>query len=237
MGNGAAETTGKATALQAQSAANALALQQQQFNYGQQVMDPYVQGGKANYLQLQQQSAPGQKYDTYTMQQFLNSPEYALNQTALDRQNQGIEAQSAASGSFGNPAVQNALAQNMQAGLGAQYQQGRNDWLSDYNMLAGRSGAQAAQQVASNAANFGNSAATGMMNSANSIAGNMMTGQQSGYNQLNQSANGMGTLGNQLADYFSDNAGSNNKDSIPPSSSYGYSGGTSTPSYYSGGDY
>ena len=204
-----------AAQLQQQSAGNALAMQQEQFDYARQKMDPFVQGGQQRYLDLMKATSPGGRYDTqagFTMDQYLQSPEYALNQAALDKQNQGIAAQSAAAGSFGNPAVQNALAQAMQANLGQNYQQARGNWLSDYNRLAGLGNPNAAQQTIDYGANYANQAGNLGMQAANAMGQGQM-GAQAGRSAATAGlSNSLGQFGGQLANYFANQPSSTGYD-------------------------
>jgi len=203
-----------AAQMQQQSAANAMGLQQQQYDYARQKMDPWVQAGQMKEQQLMQQTASGAKFDPnqgYTMQQFQNSPEYALQMQALNssigQQNQGIEAQAAASGAFGNPATQNALLQNAQKTFGqalpAAYQQGRGNWLNDYNMLVGMASPEPAKQVIDYGGQYANTMGNLGMYGANAIGAGQM-GAQAGRSAA--SAN-LANSGGQLANYFAHQGG------------------------------
>ena len=188
-----AEASKQVAAMQQQTANNQLDVQKQALDYQKSVMDPYVQGGQQKYLELLQGTAPGGQYAQYGMDQYLNSPEYALYQSALDKQNQGIEAQAAASGQFGNPAVQNALVQATQAGMGANFQTARGNWMDDYNKLVGLANPNGAQQVANYAGNYAQNASNTMGNAANNIGNAMVNSATANQQQAGAFSNDLNT--------------------------------------------
>lgn len=184
----AADTSSQASAAQLQ-------LQKQMWDYQRSLMDRYVQGGGVNYDRLMQEAAPGGYFDRWTMDKYKQSVPYQamMDPENIKRMNQGVQAQAAASGMFGSPAVANAIAANMQNNALQAQGQGYSQWTDDYNRLAGRGGMNAAQQVGNLASNYatgaGNIVGQNAMNQANAA---MAGAQNPGMAALGQSAAGIG---------------------------------------------
>ena len=139
----------------------------------------------------------------FSTEDWKNSPEYEVynnaRDAALTRSQDALMAQGAASGMYGSGTMANALAQNMgqlyaqydPQSLAAAQQSAIGQRNTQYNMMAGMSNPQGAQQVAGYAGQYGQNAGQNMLAAGNAQAagqvgsanawGNAMT---SGVNQV-----------------------------------------------------
>jgi hypothetical protein len=103
--------------------------------------------------------------------------------------------------------VQSAIQQQMAAGLGNAFQQGRGNWLEDYNKLVGQAQPGPAQQLAGMAGQYAANAGNTMANAGQYQGNAAMSGAQS---QNAMRGNAMGSLdqyANKLANYFTQQSG------------------------------
>jgi hypothetical protein len=244
----ASEGTEDAANIQAGSANQANQLGYQMFQEQKALMQPWVQSGQENLGRLNTAMQPGGNLDPnyrFSTQDWQNSPEYAVYAGARDaatkRSQEALMAQGAASGMYGSGTMANQLAQNM-GQLYAQYdpqslQAAQQSVLGQrntgYNMLAGMSSPQGAQQVAGFAGQYGQQAGQNMIGAGNAQAAGQVGAANAWSNALtsgtNQIANAYGQYQgqqnfNQLMNLYQQNPYQYGQNNVPISSQYGTTG-------------
>jgi hypothetical protein len=186
-----------------------IAMQKDQFDYQKSLMDPYVQGSRGNYDRLMAESAPGGYQDQWTMDKFKNSVPYQsmMDPELLKQISDQENANAAKSGMFGNSAVSQQIAKNLQTNAlesqGAAYGQ----WTDAYNRLAGRTGLGAAQQVGAAGAQYANSSANALNNQAGLAGQANINNTMARNNAFGSMTNGAGANASQLIQDYIGNKG------------------------------
>ena len=190
--------------IQAGSANQANQLQYQMFQEQKALMQPWVDSGQANLGRLNTATQPGGSLDPnyrFSMQDWQNSPEYSVyagaRNAATKRSQEALMAQGAASGMYGSGTMANQLAQNMgelyaqydPASLAAAQQSVLGQRNTGYNMLAGMSSPQGAQQVAGYAGQYGQQAGQNMIGAGNARAAGQMGAANAWGNALTSGSN------------------------------------------------
>ena len=173
---------------QAAASRQAQATQQGQWEQTQRNMAPYLRQGVAAQNQLA--SRLPSLTSNYSLQSYLNSPEYAAQMAATQRQSNQLMASANASGMYGSGNMASALTSNAQNQAMQGYGQGLQDYLaqnqSAYNMLA-------------NQASAGQNAAAGLGSMGSNVANNISGLQVGAGNSLAQGQAGVADVNSALA--------------------------------------
>ncbi len=195
----ASKQSGKAAQTQANSADQASAIQQANFEQTREDLMPYKQAGDTSLNQLMGQMTPdGYFNQTYTGQDIYSDPSY---QFRLQQGQDAIQSSAAAQGGLLSGATLKALQNYGQESASQEYGNAYNRFNADqtnrYNRLSNLVGIgqNAAAQVGNAGAQTAQAVANNTMSGANSIA----AGQVANANNWSNTANNLGSMATSYA--------------------------------------